>query len=189
MEFLNHKNDKLEKTIGALYIEISGLDVSELANKKKINDLTTSCSKLETENNALRYDSCDCKIKNQSRLRQNQNKEQNVNHDLSRGRRRHHYNKAVIWHYITRVSAMDKCTILNVGGMKFITENTTLKKYPETRLGLLSNQSKEYISEKGFYFFDRNPELFNIILDFYRNNEVHIPSGTCGSLVEKELEF
>ncbi|CAG2187066.1 unnamed protein product [Mytilus edulis] len=25
--------------------------------------------------------------------------------------------------------------------------------------------------------------------DFYRNNEVHIPSGICGSLVEKELEF
>ncbi|CAC5401982.1 unnamed protein product [Mytilus coruscus] len=89
MDFLNLENDKLEKTIVALYIKIADLDVSELANKKKITDLTTSCRKLETENNALRYDSYDCKIRNQSRSRQNQNKGQNVNHDPSRGRKRH----------------------------------------------------------------------------------------------------
>ncbi|CAC5412310.1 unnamed protein product [Mytilus coruscus] len=91
IEFRNLENDKLERTIGTLYIKISGLDVSELANQKKIKDLTTSCRKLETEINALRNDSCDCKIRNQSRSRQNQNKGQNVNHDPSRGRRRQYF--------------------------------------------------------------------------------------------------
>ncbi|CAC5413080.1 unnamed protein product [Mytilus coruscus] len=91
IEFRNLENDKLERTIGTLYIKISGLDVSELANQKKIKDLTTSCRKLETEINALRYDSCDCKIRNQSMLRQNQNKGQNVNHDPSRRRRRQYF--------------------------------------------------------------------------------------------------
>ncbi|CAC5422828.1 unnamed protein product [Mytilus coruscus] len=91
IEFRNLENDKLERTIGTLYIKISGLNVSELANQKKIKDLTTSCRKLETEINALRNDSCDCKIRNQSRSRQNQNKGQNVNHDPSRGRRRQYF--------------------------------------------------------------------------------------------------
>jgi hypothetical protein len=63
---------------------------------------------------------------------------------------------------------MDNIVKLNVGGTKFYTKISTLQKHPETRLGRLNFQSQEYIAEKHFFFFDRNPELFNIILDFYR---------------------
>ncbi|CAG2206582.1 unnamed protein product [Mytilus edulis] len=91
IEIRNLENDKLERTIRTLYIKISGLDVSELANQKKIKDLTTSCRKLETEINALRNDSCDCKIKNPTMSRPIQSKGQNVNHDPSRGRRRQYF--------------------------------------------------------------------------------------------------
>ncbi|CAG2243124.1 unnamed protein product [Mytilus edulis] len=88
IEIRNLENDKLERTIRTLYTKIAGLDVPELANQKKIKDLTTSCRKLETEINALRHKSCDCKIPNPSMSRPIQNKGQNVNHDPSRGRRR-----------------------------------------------------------------------------------------------------
>ncbi|CAG2252018.1 unnamed protein product [Mytilus edulis] len=86
IEIRNLENDKLERANRTLYIKISGLDVSELANQKKIKDLTTSFRKLETEINALRNDSCDCKIQNPLMSRPIQNKGQNVNHDPSRGR-------------------------------------------------------------------------------------------------------
>ena len=84
---------------------------------------------------------------------------------------------------------MDNIVKLNVGGTKFYTKISTLQKHPETRLGQLNFQSQEYIAEKHFFFFDRNPELFNIILDFYRNGSVHLPSGICSALTEIELEF
>ena len=84
---------------------------------------------------------------------------------------------------------MDNIVKLNVGGTKFYTKISTLQKHPETRLGQLNFQSQEYIAEKHFFFFDRNPELFNIILDFYRNGSVHLPSGICSALMEIELEF
>ncbi|VDI01302.1 Hypothetical predicted protein [Mytilus galloprovincialis] len=97
IEIRNLENDKLERTIRTLYTKIAGLDVSELANQKKMKDLITSCRKLETEINALRQNSCDCKIPNPSMSRPIQNKGQNVNHDPSRrrnpsrGRRRQHF--------------------------------------------------------------------------------------------------
>ena len=59
---------------------------------------------------------------------------------------------------------MDNIVKLNVGGTKFYTKISTLQKHPETRIGQLNFQSQEYIAEKHFFFFDRNPELFNIIL-------------------------
>ncbi|CAC5359779.1 unnamed protein product [Mytilus coruscus] len=86
VDYLHNENNALSIIVRDLKNQIADLDVSELANKNKIKDLTTSCRKLETENNALRYDSCDCKIRNPSMSRQNQNKGQNVNHDPSRGR-------------------------------------------------------------------------------------------------------
>ncbi|CAG2239106.1 unnamed protein product [Mytilus edulis] len=58
----------------------------EILNKTSIEGLAARCRKLETENNALRHKSCDCKIPNPSMSRPIQNKGQNVNHDPSRGR-------------------------------------------------------------------------------------------------------
>lgn len=84
VDYLHNENNVLSIIVRDLKNQIADLDVSELANKNKIKDLTTSCRKLETENNTLRYDSCDCKIRNPSMSRQNQNKGQNVNHDPSR---------------------------------------------------------------------------------------------------------
>lgn len=78
---------------------------------------------------------------------------------------------------------------INVGGTTFITTSDTLQKVPGTRLASLSKDSQEYMAEDGFYFFDRNPELFNFILDFCRSGELHLPQYVCWEVVRKELEF
>lgn len=84
---------------------------------------------------------------------------------------------------------MDNIITLNVGGTTFLTCMSTLKKYPETRLGRLTTSSQEYILEKHFYFFDRSPDLFSRILDFYRNDEIHLSTNCCSQLIQKELEY
>ncbi|WAQ97867.1 KCNAG-like protein [Mya arenaria] len=78
---------------------------------------------------------------------------------------------------------------LNIGGVYFLTRHATLKNAPDTRLARLTTSSKEYISDQNVYFFDRNPELFNYILDYYRTGELHLPKHVCGATIRNELEF
>ncbi|CAL8071086.1 unnamed protein product [Calicophoron daubneyi] len=39
------------------------------------------------------------------------------------------------------------------------------------------------------YFYDRDPEVFRFVLDYYRTGELHLPSTICGPFVRKELIF
>lgn len=80
---------------------------------------------------------------------------------------------------------------LNIGGTVFKTLRSTLKKFPHSKLGKLKSSSRNYINSSNEYFFDRSPELFNVILDYYRSEDIqlHIPSYICGSVLIRELEF
>nr|VZI23028.1 unnamed protein product [Spirometra erinaceieuropaei] len=53
-----------------------------------------------------------------------------------------------------------------------------------------SHGAGEYISTpQPVYFFDRDPEIFRFVLDYYRTGELHLPSNICGPFVRKELIF
>lgn len=81
----------------------------------------------------------------------------------------------------------DRITI-NVSGTKFETWRTTLEKYPETLLG--SNEKEFfYDDENKDYFFDRDPELFRHILNYYRTGKLHYPKHECISSYDEELAF
>lgn len=73
--------------------------------------------------------------------------------------------------------------VINVGGIKFQTEATTLTKFPGTKL---SNLASDCTNE---HFFDRNPYVFSFILDGYRYGTFHIPHDICSSYVLSEIEF
>ena len=88
----------------------------------------------------------------------------------------------------TEMSDLDIVNI-NVGGTLFSTRFSTLKSLPDTRLGKLSTSSEEYTKEKGYFFFDRNPDLFHCLLDLYRHGNLHVPSSICGATLKRELEF
>ncbi|KAK3600048.1 hypothetical protein CHS0354_012740 [Potamilus streckersoni] len=84
---------------------------------------------------------------------------------------------------------MDTVT-LNVGGSIFMIRKSLLQKLPGTRLAEISPNNEEYNLEKGWYFFDRNPEIVNSILDLYRTEGLlHLPKHLCGATVEEELQF
>lgn len=85
---------------------------------------------------------------------------------------------------------MDDDTVrINVGGTMFTTRLSTVQKYPDTLLGSISFESDCYSKDDKSFYFDRNPELFNTILDYYRNGCLHLPNHLCGWLWKTELEF
>ncbi|KAK3084435.1 hypothetical protein FSP39_013535 [Pinctada imbricata] len=78
---------------------------------------------------------------------------------------------------------------INVGGVKFVTYQGTLSNFPNTKLGKLNDKSSDYDSINGEYFFDRNPHLFQYILDYQRKGTIHVPRSFCAKTIRDELEF
>ncbi|XP_074498135.1 A-type voltage-gated potassium channel KCND3-like isoform X2 [Sebastes fasciatus] len=82
----------------------------------------------------------------------------------------------------------DELIILNVSGRRFQTWRTTLDRYPDTLLGS-SEKDYFYNEEIKEYFFDRDPEAFRSILNFYRTGKLHYPRQECISAYDEELIF
>ncbi|KAM4588034.1 delayed-rectifier potassium channel regulatory subunit KCNS2 isoform 2-T2 [Odontesthes bonariensis] len=87
---------------------------------------------------------------------------------------------------------------VNVGGLKRSLCSSTLKKFPDTRLGkLLACDSEEDIlqvcddydvQQKEFYF-DRNPGLFPYVLHFYQTGKLHVMEELCVFSFSQEIEY
>ncbi|XP_061795570.1 A-type voltage-gated potassium channel KCND3-like isoform X1 [Nerophis lumbriciformis] len=82
----------------------------------------------------------------------------------------------------------DELIVLNVSGRRFQTWRTTLDRYPDTLLGS-SEKDFFYNEEAKEYFFDRDPDAFRSILNFYRTGKLHYPRHECISAYDEELIF
>ncbi|KAJ8258386.1 hypothetical protein COCON_G00173980 [Conger conger] len=82
----------------------------------------------------------------------------------------------------------DEFIILNVSGRRFQTWRTTLDRYPDTLLGS-SEKEFFYNEETKEYFFDRDPDAFRSVLNFYRTGKLHYPRYECISAYDEELAF
>ncbi|XP_063792155.1 potassium voltage-gated channel subfamily D member 1 [Pseudophryne corroboree] len=82
----------------------------------------------------------------------------------------------------------DEILVVNVSGRKFQTWRNTLDRYPDTLLG---STEKEFFfnQETQEYFFDRDPEMFRHILNFYRTGKLHYPRHECIQAFDEELSF
>ena len=77
---------------------------------------------------------------------------------------------------------------INVSGRHFEVWRNTLEKYPDTLLG--SNERDFFYDEDvGEYFFDRDPDIFKFILNYYRTGKLHLPKNECVSNFDEELSF
>lgn len=101
-----------------------------------------------------------------------------------------------------RATSVDDRIKINVGGRIFETYVSTLRKYPHTLLGtmlhprnahMLGNKNKTSTDGKPLpdteLFFDRNPRMFEIILDFYRTSAIHRPPDVSWEMLQEELSF
>jgi hypothetical protein len=62
----------------------------------------------------------------------------------------------------------DQRVRLNIRGRHFEVTASTLRKIPNTRLSTLDKNSNFYDVSNDEYFFDRDPDVFNSILNIYR---------------------
>ena len=82
----------------------------------------------------------------------------------------------------------DERMCINVSGQNFETWRHTLEKYPDTLLG--SNERDFFYDEEyKQYFFDRDPDLFRHILNYYRTGKLHYPKHECITAYDEELAF
>ena len=79
--------------------------------------------------------------------------------------------------------------VLNVGGRRFETTQSTLRNISDTRLSDLDESSIYYDQNQKEYFFDRNPEIFDSVLNYFRTGQLHFPHCHCGPAVKLELEY
>ncbi|XP_066558154.1 potassium voltage-gated channel subfamily S member 1 [Amia ocellicauda] len=87
---------------------------------------------------------------------------------------------------------------VNVGGLKRSLCCSTLRRFPDTRLGrLLACDSEEsilqvcddYDQQEGEFYFDRNPGLFPYVLHFYQTGKLHIMEELCVFSFCQEIEY
>ena len=80
---------------------------------------------------------------------------------------------------------------LNVGGTKYITAKSTLRKYPQSMLGVMFTENVPVSTdEEGYYFIDRCGHIFQYILQFYRCGELVLPKQFNElDLLQTEADF
>ncbi|XP_052075038.1 potassium voltage-gated channel protein egl-36-like [Mytilus californianus] len=79
--------------------------------------------------------------------------------------------------------------IINVGGQTFVTKRSTLQRYPDTKLANISETCEHFDKTTEVYYFDRNPVIFQSVLDYYRTGKLHFLSNICVEQIRDELEF
>ncbi|OQR98774.1 hypothetical protein THRCLA_06675 [Thraustotheca clavata] len=77
----------------------------------------------------------------------------------------------------------------DVGGIIFRCKTRLIEKFPKKRLHRLMLCGCERSSSMQTLFIDRNPAYFAVILEFYRTNEVCIPSSIPRAAVVLEAEY
>jgi len=87
----------------------------------------------------------------------------------------------------TTVKSGEKLT-LNVSGRHYSAWLQTIERFPHTLLG---SEEREYFrdADTGEYFFDRDPDLFRYILNYYRTGRIHMPRDVCFTAFVDELAF
>ncbi|XP_077329579.1 A-type voltage-gated potassium channel KCND2 isoform X2 [Lithobates pipiens] len=87
-----------------------------------------------------------------------------------------------------RKRSQDTLIVLNVSGTRFQTWRNTLERYPDTLLGS-TERDFFFNQDTGEYFFDRDPDIFRNILNFYRTGQIHYPRNECIAAYDEELSF
>lgn len=89
---------------------------------------------------------------------------------------------------LSRMKNERKKIIINVSGQKFETKQNLFEKHPNTLLG---SEQRElfYDKENDEYFFERDPDTFRYIFNYYLTGELHFPKKECFQRFEKALNF
>uniref|UniRef100_A0A1A8KC06 Potassium channel, subfamily V, member 1 n=1 Tax=Nothobranchius kuhntae TaxID=321403 RepID=A0A1A8KC06_NOTKU len=87
--------------------------------------------------------------------------------------------------------------IINVGGSRYVLASELLLSHPETRLGKLACSSRDLVLElcddadflKNEFFFDRNSQTFQYVVNFYKTGHLHVMEEQCEISFLQEIEY
>lgn len=82
----------------------------------------------------------------------------------------------------------DKIVVLNVSGRRFQIRDYFLSIYPNTLLGSKA-RNIFYDKIKNEFFFDRDPDTFRYIWNFYHSGQLHCPRDDCVQSFLDEVAF
>lgn len=71
-------------------------------------------------------------------------------------------------------------------GQMYEVERATLLRYPETKLNEIIRRSQ---TSKTEFYFNRDPEIINCILNFYATGELHFRHSMCKDEVLAEIKY
>lgn len=77
----------------------------------------------------------------------------------------------------------------NISGKRFTISQQVLDKYPQSYLTARAGLEKHWLKSKSAYYFDRDPVLFNSVLNIFRHDCLTVPPGYSELLVREELEY
>nr|QQY02565.1 potassium voltage-gated channel subfamily A member 2 [Cryptocotyle lingua] len=84
----------------------------------------------------------------------------------------------------------DQRIIINVSGLRFETQKTTLNRFPNTLLGCPHRRNRYYDALRNEYFFDRNRPSFDAILYFYQSGgRLRRPVNVPIDIFTEEIKF
>lgn len=87
--------------------------------------------------------------------------------------------------------------IINVGGSRYILSQELLASHPETRLGKLALSTRDSALDlcddadflENEFFFDRNSQTFQYIMNFYKTGHLHVREELCVVSFLQEIEY
>lgn len=87
--------------------------------------------------------------------------------------------------------------IINVGGSRYILSQELLASHPETRLGKLALSNRDSALDlcddadflENEFFFDRNWQTFQYIMNFYKTGHLHVREELCVISFLQEIEY
>ncbi|XP_058504075.1 potassium voltage-gated channel subfamily V member 1 [Solea solea] len=87
--------------------------------------------------------------------------------------------------------------VVNVGGRRHALSQELLASHPETRLGKLARCSRDAALElcddvdllENEFFFDRNAQTFQYVMNFYRTGHLHVMEDLCEICFLQEIQY
>jgi len=87
-------------------------------------------------------------------------------------------------------SSDKKRVVFNVSGQRFETNVETITKFPRTMLGAMFGGSFDINTDaNGEYFLDRDPRLFEVVLNWYRHGKIFQDPSIDPAALREECEF
>ncbi|CAI5782470.1 potassium voltage-gated channel subfamily G member 4 [Podarcis lilfordi] len=111
-----------------------------------------------------------------------------------------HYQRAQRIYHPDRLGTVDlkREIMVNVGGIKYLLPWSTLDEFPASRLSKLKFCSSyeeiiqlcdDYDEDTQEFFFDRNPNVFGVIVSFLTAGKLMLLHDTCALSFQEELKY